>query len=297
MKVLVTGSSGLLGQEIIKKFEKNHEIIGIGRTKPQQLSVSQWRPCDLSDAPSVYSVVTRENPDLVVHCAAYNAVDRAEIHNDEAYLGNSYCTRNLALACQRFDTTLMSVSSDYVFDGENPPEGGYREFDLTRPLSVYGYSKLWGERFIQQLLNKFVIVRTSWLFGPSRMTFVDSSLEQARNGQKIPCLKDIVSAPTYTPDLAEAMLQLAESNRYGIYHLTNEGYCSRVELIEEVLRLHRIGTKGLIKSLLQSELKLAARRPAFSGMENLAWRLDGFKPLRSWQDALKAHFNVKVVAS
>src|SRR5205085_9572561 len=133
VKVIVTGAGGLLGQDVWRVFSQDHELFAIGRQQPPEVSAAQWQTVDLAEAAKIYTAVTRINPDLVVHCAAYNNVDRAQTHPDEAYRGNALATRNLALACQRFDTALMSLSTDYVFDGASAPEGGYREFDPALP--------------------------------------------------------------------------------------------------------------------------------------------------------------------
>lgn len=296
MKVIVTGSAGLLGHDVWSAFEKAHELLALGRSQAPWVSDAQWLHGDLTDAGKTYAAVTRVNPDLIVHCAAYNQVDLAQSHPDDAYRGNALATRNLALACQRFDTVLMLVSSDYVFDGSDAPDEGYREFDPTHPLSHYGESKRWAEIYVEQLLSKFFIVRTSWLFGPSRATWVDQVLTLCDEGKPVTAVSDMVSAPTYTPDLAAAMRQLAESHRYGTYHLTNGGFCSRVQLAEEVLRLNKRGSYAGLQRLSLKDLKLAAPRPKFSGLDNLAWRLEGFPALRSWKAALQDHFSKAKVA-
>jgi dTDP-4-dehydrorhamnose reductase len=184
----------------------------------------------------------------------------------------------------------MSVSTDYVFDGNNAPAKGYREFDACRPISRYGESKYWGEQFVTQLLNKFFIIRTSWLFGPGRPTWVDKVASSIQGKLQVTAVSDMMSAPTYTTDLAEAMAILAVTRHYGIYHLTNSGFCTRVELPQEVARISNPRIRPLIASLTQSELKLPALRPSHSGLDNLAWRLNGRKPLRPWQKALETHF-------
>lgn len=290
MKIIVTGAGGLLGQDVWRLFEKDHTLIAMGRTQPLQVPSAQWRQADLTQDDAVYRLITHENPDLIVHTAAYNDVDGAQKNPENAYLHNAYACRNLALACQRFDAVLMSVSTDYVFDGHSAGPGGYREFDACHPISRYGESKGWGEAFVTQLLNKFFVVRTSWLFGPGRATWVDKVADAARKGGDVTAVSDMISAPTYTPDLAEAMLRLAEGRRYGIYHLTNTGFCNRVELAQEAARLAASAPKARIASVTQSQLNLPAPRPAHSGLDNLAWRLDGNKPLRPWQKALEAHF-------
>lgn len=297
MKILVTGVAGMLGHEVWRLFGERHELVGLDIVSPSWVDAHQWRKCDLTNAAQTYSLITKENPEVVVHCAAYNNVDGAEANLDDAYRGNALATRNVALACQRFDATLIHLSTDYVFDGKNPPEGGYREFDPCSPVSHYAQSKHWAELYVQKLLNKYFIVRTSWLFGPARATWVDQVADRSRDGQPIQAVSDMTSSPTYSPDLAEALLKLAESRHYGLYHITNSESCSRVEWAEEILRLHKRAGYAHLKKLTRAELKLPAYRPERSVLNNLAWRLDGFLPLRSWKEALHDHFEKKKVAS
>ena len=172
----------------------------------------------------------------------------------------------------------------------SPGPPGYRETDPPHPVSIYAESKRWAEVHVEHLLNKFYIVRTSWLFGPSRSTYADKVMEWAQKGMSVPCLKDMKSAPTYTPDLAKALLQLAESGLWGLYHLTNGGFCSRVEFAEGNSAPAQTTGRKLLKPMTQAEFNHPAKRPAFSGLDNLAWRLNGFDSLRSWQEALRDHF-------
>lgn len=293
MKVLVTGSAGLLGHDVWTLFERKHDLIALGRTQAPWVGAERFRTCDLTNAAHTYALVTKENPEVIVHCAAYNNVDAAETHAEDVYRGNALATRNLALACQRFDATLISISTDYVFGGSDALPTGYREFDVCKPVNRYAESKRWGEIYVEQLLSKFFIVRTSWLFGSARPTWVDHIADLARQDKPVDAAIDMVSAPTYSADLADALLRLAESRHYGLYHLTNAGFCSRVELAQEVLRIHGHKNYTNLRQKKLSELNLPAQRPHFSGLENLAWRLDGFPPLRSWKEALADHFSRK----
>jgi dTDP-4-dehydrorhamnose reductase len=297
MKVIVTGASGLLGHDVWKLFETKHDLVALGRTQAAWVDRPRFRECDLTNAAHTYALLTKENPEIVVHCAAYNHVDKAEADPDAVYRANALATRNVALACQRFDTTLISVSTDYVFDGTKAPTDGYREFDVCHPVGRYGESKRWAELFVQSLLNKYFIVRSSWLFGSSRPTWVDHVLELARANKPVSAALDMISSPTYTQDLAQALLRLAESRHYGIYHLSNHEFCSRVELAQEVLKIHQLTDYKHLQRVTLPELRLAAPRPSFSGLDNLAWRLDGFPPLRSWKEALREHFSKKRVPS
>jgi len=291
MKVLVTGTAGLLGHDVWKLFEAKHELVALGRTQAPWVDRPRFRECDLTNAALTYALVTKENPEVIVHCAAYNNVDGAEADPEAAYRGNALATRNLALACQRFDATLVSLSTDYVFDGSNAPADGYREFDPCSPKGRYAESKRWAEIFIERLLNKYFIVRTSWLFGPARTTWVDRVMELANEDKPIHAALDMISSPTYTPDLAQALLRLTESRHYGIYHLSNHDFCSRVELAQEILKIHKRTDYKHLQRVTRPELRLPAPRPSFSGLDNLAWRLDGFAPLRSWKEALREHFS------
>lgn len=297
MKVLVTGAAGMLGHDVWKLFGKSHDLVGLDYVQAAWVESARWRSCDLTHAEEAYEIITKENPDLVVHCAAYNNVDGAEKDPDAAYRGNALATRNVALACQRFDTTLIHLSTDQVFDGKHPPEGGYREFDDCSPVSRYAQSKYWAEIFVQRLLNKYFIVRTSWLFGPGRRTWVDHVADLSLAGEPVQAVTDMISSPTYTPDLANALLTLTSSRRYGLFHVTNGGSCSRVEWAKEILRLNDREGYPHLQTMSRAQLNLPAYRPEFSNLNNLAWRLDGFAPLRSWREALLDHFNKKKVSN
>jgi len=172
MKVLITGINGLLGSELVPCLEENHEVTGVCRNPATAACAT--RSLDITDRKAVYDAVTRINPDVIIHSAALSNVDECENNPDEAFKINCYGTRNLALACQRFDAALLYVSTDYVFSGRQHPAAGYTEFDATEPLSVYGTSKRDGEWMACHLLNKFYIVRTAWLFGKTRRNFIQS---------------------------------------------------------------------------------------------------------------------------
>jgi dTDP-4-dehydrorhamnose reductase len=289
MRILITGVSGLLGSDVWNACEQDNELIGLGRKRPGFVASSQWRDCDLTDPTKTYHTVSGCNPDAVVHCAAFSDVDKCEADPEKAYRQNTLATRNLALACQRFDSALALISTDYVFDGKDAPEGGYCEFDRTNPVSVYGQSKRDAEIIVKDLLCKFYIVRTSWLFGTGRPTYIDKVIETAEKGGKVPALSDIKSAPTYTLDLARSLSLLISSRRYGIYHVTNSGFCTREEMAQYALRKQGL-TSASLHVMRQNDLKLAALRPSFSGLKNWMWSLDGFPKMRSWQEALDEYF-------
>ncbi|HEX2974396.1 MAG TPA: NAD(P)-dependent oxidoreductase [Bacteroidales bacterium] len=180
MKVLITGISGLLGSEVAAALGEDHELIGLTRTS----TLPGVKVCnaDLCDQSAVYSLVTKINPDVIIHSAAQSNVDGCEKDPDSAYRNNALGTRNLALACQRFDASMIYISTDYVFSGRNAPEKGYTEFDAPAPLNVYARSKYEGERYVRELVNRFTVARVSWLFGPARSNFVIQAAEALKKG-------------------------------------------------------------------------------------------------------------------
>lgn len=286
MKIVLTGVSGLLGGELWKVLSSEHEVWCVGRKIPHFIPESRFIFLELSDFQSTYREITKINPEIVIHLASFSNVDGCEKDPDRAFRDNSLATRNLVIACQRFDTSLLFVSTDYVFDGLKPKGRTYREYDPVNPLSVYAHSKVWGEMFVRDHLAKFYIVRCSFLFGPGRLTFIDHIVEKARQGKPIVAVTDMVTIPTYTPDLAKAIHQLIKTSLYGVYHITNSNYCSRFEFARFLVK--KIPSKKgfrIIKKT-QKQLGLPAKRPQFSTLDNLHWRLNGFQPLRPWQEAL-----------
>ncbi|MHB9156268.1 MAG: dTDP-4-dehydrorhamnose reductase [Endomicrobiales bacterium] len=284
MKILVTGITGLLGSALAESLETNHEVIGLSQTS--SLPGFETRQVDISDYDALYRTVTRVNPDMVIHAAVFSNVDECETDPERAFRVNSLGTRNVALACQRFDAALMYFSTDYVFSGIGAPAGGYKEFDGTGPSSAYAKSKLYGEWYVRHLLNKFYIIRTAWLFGPRRANFVTGIAEALARGREVIAVADMVSSPTYVADLAEAASRLVDSPRYGIYHLTNGGFASRYEIARSIAGMMK-KPADTIRKLTQKQLKLKAPRPVFSGLDNFVWKTEGFAPLRPWQDAVK----------
>jgi dTDP-4-dehydrorhamnose reductase len=175
-----------------------------------------------------------------------------------------------------------------VFSGEpsKAPKDGYTEFDEICPVSVYARSKYEGERYVKSLLNRFYIVRTSWLFGAKRKNFVTQIADSVKEGKPVNMVSDMISSPTYVNDLALAISELIETQLYGLYHITNSGHASRYEISKEIAGMLK-NSGNNIKKVSLSELKLPAHRPGFSAMKNYVRQLNGFAPLRPWQDAVK----------
>ena len=283
MKILITGIGGLLGSEVARVLSREHEVLGL--SNESRTAEFKTFNLDIADPEAVYTTISKINPDLVVHCAAYSNVDGCEKDPDKAYRVNSFGTRNVCLACQRFDTVLAYISTDYVFSGKEVLKEGFNESDAPDAKSVYAKSKLAGEWFVRNLLSKFFIVRPSWLFGQKRDNFVSQIFTALKDNKKVRQAIDMVSAPTYVLDLAHAIQKLTGTNLYGLYHLSNSSFASRYEIALFIARLLGCPAANIEKISLK-DLSLAAPRPHFSGLNNYAWRLNGFKPLRSWQEAV-----------
>ncbi|MFH1369619.1 MAG: dTDP-4-dehydrorhamnose reductase [Elusimicrobiota bacterium] len=290
MKILITGINGMLGTELAGVLEPSHEVTGIDiESAPSGRKVYK---VDLTDSKTTYDAIIKVNPDIVIHTAAVTNVDQCETEPDFAYKLNAIATRNVAAACQRFDAAMLYISTDYVFSGTGPPKTGYTEFDRPGPISVYGDSKYAGELFVKELLNKHFIVRTSWLFGHLRANFVTQIADALKSGKPVKTASDMTSSPTYAKDLSHAIEKLIKTNLYGTYHLCNSGFASRYAIGLEIAGMLKLPDKN-VKKIKIEKLKLPAGRPRFSGMRNYVWELNGFKPMRPWQEAVKEFLNEK----
>ena len=283
MKVLIVGINGMLGKELTNVLTEKHEVIGIDSNPSASISGIDIQTGDICDQKGIYDKITKANPDIVILTAALTDVDLCQRDQDLAYKINALGPRNVALACQRFDTQMMYISTDYVFEGNK--KESYKEFDKTNPVSYYGSSKLYGELFVKDLLQRFYIVRTSWLFGHNRSNFIDGNATALIKSQKIKSCIDMVSSPTNVFDLSCAIEQLIESGLYGTYHITNSGFASRYDVSVKIAGV--LGCPvSLIEKVKQKDLKLAALRPEFSALNHYNWKMSGFKPIRSWEDSV-----------
>lgn len=275
-KVIVTGASGLLGSDIADTFEKHGYQVKrlMGR-----------RDISLLSAKAVLECVREYRPDFVIHAAGYRDLDALEQNEREGYAANTMSTRNIALACRQMGCMMLYISSDTVFDGEK--DGGYHEFDTPSPVNVYGKSKLAAEWEVQRALDRYFIVRTAILFGYKghrENNFIFHITDELKAGRCISASIDQVCNPTYTADLAEALVCLSETEWYGIYHITNSGTASRYELSMAVAEYAGLET-GLVQAADSSAIK-AARRAKNTTFHSLAWPavFDGGLPC--WKDAL-----------
>lgn len=277
MKILITGSNGMLGHDLEKVLKDKHELI-----------LTTSKTLDITDKDKTMEIIKENNPDIVINSAAYTDVDGCETNQDLAYAVNGYGVENLALACREIDCPLVHVSTDYVFDGtaRDPiPEEGE-----IGPISVYGKSKLMGEQAIQEILDKYFIVRTAWLYGINGKNFPKTMLELAENHPEITVVYDEVGTPTYTPDLAYGISQLIETDFYGIYHLTNSGSCSWCEFARYIFEIADRDVN--VVPVTASEFSRPAPRPSYSVLMNKKWIENGFEPLRDYKEAISEYIEL-----
>jgi dTDP-4-dehydrorhamnose reductase len=273
MKVIVTGAKGQLGTDLVHLLaDKRYEVYGYGREE-----------LDITNYDQVKRVISEVSPDVVIHVAAYTKVDLAESEPDQAFLINAYGTRNVAVESEAVGAKLVYISTDYVFDGTaNTP---YNEFAPTNPLSVYGKSKLAGEQYVRDLHSKFFIVRTSWVFGKHGNNFVKTMLKLAQERDELMVVHDQVGCPTYTVDLANCILELIQTEKYGIYHVSNSEHCSWYEFAKAIIK--EAGIEIKVNPCTTKDFPRPAPRPSYSVFDHMSLRLNGFSEVRNWKEALQ----------
>lgn len=275
MRVVITGADGQLGQALqADTAAAAADIIPV--------DLPDW---DIAD-PRVTARLADLRPHLVIHCAAMTDVDGCARDPDAAYRINALGTQNVALACQRVGAALVYISTNEVFDGEATRP--YLEFDVPNPINAYGASKWAGERIAAQLLPTLYIVRIAWLFAPRSRSFVSKILARAEQQGRLQVVTDEVASPTYAPDLAAAIWQLVTTDHFGIYHLVNEGICSRYDYAIEILR--QAGRADIpVEPISRSQFERPSRPPAYAPLRNTVAAALGIR-LRPWQAALRDCF-------
>jgi len=274
MRIFVTGATGQLGCEMPRAFS-GHDIIPGSRPD-----------FDLIDERSVRSAIEAAEPDLVVHAAAYTDVDGCERDPQRAYRANALGTRFVALAARAAGAALVAVSTDYVFDGTKGES--YLEWDEPHPVSVYGRSKLAGEREALTLHDRCYVVRTSWVYSPRGRNFVKTMLRLAGERPTLTVVDDERGGPTLAADLADAIAKLVDRSVYGVYHFSNAGSCSRYDLAARTISLAGLSAQVVPISTAEYLVRypLPAQRPANSTLQNLAGAALGIE-LPPWEDALR----------
>ena len=278
MKVLVTGVKGQLGFDVVRELEKrNMEAVGV-----------DIEEMDITDAQSVDRVIREAAPDAVIHCAAYTAVDAAEDNEELCRKVNAEGPQNIANVCKALDIKMIYISTDYVFDGQG--ERPWEPEDERHPLSVYGQTKYEGELAVQNTLEKYFIVRIAWVFGVNGKNFVKTMLRLAETHNKLTVVNDQYGSPTYTYDLARLLVDMVLTDKYGIYHATNEGICTWYEFACEIFRL--AGIEMEVAPVSSDEYPAKAKRPENSRMSKDKLEANGFERLPAWQDALKRYLEI-----
>lgn len=280
MKVLVTGSKGQLGYDVIKELcSRRHEAFGFDLPE-----------LDITDEAAVQAVFDRVKPDAVIHCAAWTAVDAAEESGNitKVFAVNEGGTRNLAAACKRTGAKLLYLSTDYVFDGQGSAPWGADETRFA-PLNEYGKSKLAGENAVRELLQAYFIVRIAWVFGKNGNNFVKTMLRLSESHDTLRVVCDQVGTPTYTPDLARLLVDMIETDKYGVYHATNEGgFLSWYDFACAIMQEAGKHTKVIPVTTAEYGLSKASR-PFNSRLDKSKLKENGFEPLPDWRDALKRY--------
>ena len=275
MKVLVTGVKGQLGFDVMNELQKRGiEAVGV-----------DIEEMDITDSLSVKKVITQAAPDVVIHCAAYTAVDAAEENEAVCRKVNADGTENIAKVCRMLDCKMIYISTDYVFDGKGTRP--WEPDDERHPLNVYGQTKYEGELAVQKNLTKYFIVRIAWVFGKNGKNFIRTMLNLAKTHDTITVVNDQFGSPTYTYDLAKLLVDMAESDKYGIYHATNEGICSWYEFACEIFK--QAGVNVNVIPVTAAEYQAKAKRPENSRMSKSKLTENGFERLPSWQDALSRY--------
>lgn len=275
MKVLVTGVKGQLGYDVV------NELIGRG-IEAVGVDIEEM---DITDRAGVADVIKAAAPDAVIHCAAYTAVDAAEENEELCRRVNAEGPRNIAMVCRDLDIKMIYISTDYVFSGQG--ERPWEPDDKREPQSVYGQTKYEGELAVQELLDKYFIVRIAWVFGINGKNFVKTMLNLAENHDTIRVVNDQFGSPTYTYDLAKLLVDMVITEKYGVYHATNEGICSWYEFACAIFR--EAGISVNVIPVTTEEYGAKAKRPANSRMNKDKLTEMGFEKLPSWQDALKRY--------
>lgn len=276
MRVLITGAQGQLGKDLEKMLlgAGGYEVISTGQ---EQL--------DITKAMNVQQEILACKPEIIIHTAANTNVDQCELDKDNAFFVNVLGTRNVAVAAAKADARLVYISTDYVFDGRG--KRPYTEFDAPAPLSVYGKSKLAGERQVKNFSDKFFIVRTSWLYGLNGNNFVKTMLNLAKEKSEISVVNDQIGTPTFTQDLARFLEKLIQTDLYGVYHASNSGSCSWFDFALTIFRQAGIQDRVNVMPITTAELNRAAPRPSYSVLDNYCLKLEGFPNLRPWEEALE----------
>jgi dTDP-4-dehydrorhamnose reductase len=286
MRIVVTGHLGMLGKDVMGVLGEHHEVLGY----VSGYDIRHNEQNDIRNENQVLDFAEKTKPEIVIHLAAKTDVDRCEIEIDDAYLTNTIGTKNWALACQKERAEMLYVSTGSVFDGTKVEP--YTEFDTPNPQSIYSKSKYEGERIVEKYLHNYYIVRTGWLFGGGKedKKFVARILDIAQTKREISGVTDKIGSPTYTLDLAKAIRELIETKSYGLYHIANNGFCTRFDCAKKIVEYAKIEDVTL-KPVTSASFPLPAPRPRMEALRNYHLELLGRNTMRGWEEALEDYIN------
>lgn len=281
MRVLITGATGMLGQQVTKEFSKRYsEVFSLDKTE-----------LNITDYKSIEKTFSDIKPQLVINCAAYTNVDGAETERDLAFTVNGLAPRLLANICRQYNSSLAHISTDYIFNGQSTRP--YLITDQPDPINTYGASKLMGEQGIRESGCSYYIIRTSWLFGPGGKHFVDTILKLAGEREILKVVCDQHGSPTYTPDLAQGIADLTGTGIYGTYHYTNTGTTTWYSFARKIIEIAGLKTK--VEPCSTSDFPRPARRPANSAMDPLPMtQILKYSP-PSWESAVEDYIKNKTI--
>jgi len=275
MVVMVLGAAGQLGKAI-QSITSNSSF---------QFNFFDSHQLDISNGKVLDAVFERLKPDFCINVAAYTAVDKAETEKDKADLINHLAVKNIALSCRKYDTTLLHISTDFVFDGEkNSP---YIESDQTNPQGIYGLTKRNGELEIERAMTKYFVIRTSWLYSDFGHNFKKTMLKLAQERESLSVVNDQIGAPTHAVDLAEVLIKIlqSKSTNYGIYHFSNEGNTSWYGFAKRIFEYNNLSV--ILKGIPTSDYPTPAKRPKYSVLDTSKIKKEFNLTIRSWEKALE----------
>ena len=275
--IIVTGAKGQLGGDVCDILAKqNAEYMGIDITD-----------LDITDKKAISDFFDRVKADALIHCAAYVAVDKAEEEKEQCFDVNEKATANLAAECKKHNIKMLYISTDYVFEGNG--ETPFEPEDKKGPLGIYGLSKLKGEEAVSSNLDRFFIVRTSWVFGEKNTNFIATMLRLAQTRDEVSIVSDQIGSPTYSKDLACLLCDMIQTEKFGIYHATNEGFCSWAELA--AFTFEKANKTITVKPVTSEEYPTKAVRPKNSRLSKKCLTAAGFTRLPDWKDAVERYIN------
>lgn len=278
MKTFITGGAGQLGYDIIRELQKRGY---------NDILAPTIEELDITDSAELSKVIEDYKPDVIFHCAAYTAVDKAEENKELCYNINVLGTKNIAEAAKKVDAKVVYISTDYVFNGTK--DGLYVPEDQPDPINYYGFTKLGGEQEVAKL-DKYLIVRISWVFGINGNNFIKTMLRLSETKSELNVVSDQIGSPTYTEDLSRLLVDMVEKDKRGIFHATNEEYCSWHEFAKYIFEINGIDMK--VNPVLTKDYQTAATRPLNSKMDKSKLDEEGLDRLPSWKDATQRYCKV-----